>query len=123
MGTGNRRYVRFFDWYDDWQGHRYVFDLHGPRLPPVGANRIQGLWANENAIQRFVLFADGLQLFRSSPIYGLGMGAFENGVKSVQSFDYIAKYAHNHYIQTLAETGVIGLISDDAKAHADRVSG
>lgn len=78
-------------------------------LPGFIANRLQGLWANENAIQRLVFFADGMKLFQRSPIYGLGLGAFENGVKSVQSFAYVTKYAHNHYIQTLAETGVIGL--------------
>lgn len=79
-------------------------------LPGFVANRLQGLWANENAIQRFVFFADGLKLFLRSPVIGLGMGAFENGVKSVQSFGYVTKYAHNHYIQTLAETGVAGLL-------------
>ncbi len=78
-------------------------------LPGFIANRLQGLWANENAIQRFVFFEDGLKLFPRSPVYGLGLGAFENGVKSVQSFSYVTRYAHNHYIQTLAETGVIGL--------------
>ena len=40
---------------------------------------------------------------------GLGLGAFENGVRSVQTFRYDTKYAHDHYIQTLAETGCIGL--------------
>ena len=79
-------------------------------LPGFMANRLQGLWANENAIQRLVFFSDGLKLFRRSPVYGLGLGAFENGVKSVQSFAYVTKYVHNHYIQTLAETGVTGLI-------------
>lgn len=79
-------------------------------LPGFMANRLQGLFANENAIQRLVFFADGLRIFRRSPVVGLGLGAFENGVKSVQSFAYVTKYAHNHYIQTLAETGVIGLI-------------
>lgn len=78
-------------------------------LPGFMANRLQGLWANENAIQRLVFFSDGLKLFRRSPVYGLGLGAFENGAKSVQSFAYVTKYVHNHYIQTLAETGVIGL--------------
>ncbi len=79
-------------------------------LPGFMANRLQGLWANENAIQRLVFFADGMKIFRRSPIVGLGLGAFENGIKSVQSFAYVTKYAHNHYIQTLAETGVIGLV-------------
>lgn len=78
-------------------------------LPEFAANRLQGLFANQNAIQRLVFFEDGLKIFRRSPLTGMGMGAFENGVKSVQSFHYVTKYAHNHYIQTLAETGLIGL--------------
>lgn len=79
-------------------------------LPSFMANRIQGLFANQNAIQRLVFFVDGLKLFRRSPVFGLGMGAYENGIRSVQSFDYVTKYAHNHYIQALDETGIIGLI-------------
>lgn len=79
-------------------------------LPSFMANRIQGLFANQNAIQRLVFFVDGLKLFQRSPVFGLGMGAYENGIRSVQSFDYVTKYAHNHYIQTLDETGIVGLI-------------
>lgn len=79
-------------------------------LPEFIANRLQGLWANQNAIQRTVFFEDGMKLFRRSPVVGLGMGCFETAIKSVQSFFYETKYAHNHYVQTLAETGVIGLI-------------
>ncbi|MBR1496309.1 MAG: O-antigen ligase family protein [Oscillospiraceae bacterium] len=78
-------------------------------LPGFMANRLQGLWANENAIQRFVFFDDGMKLFRRSPLAGLGLGAYENGIKSVQSFFYETKYAHNHYIQALLDTGIIGL--------------
>lgn len=98
----------------------YEVELHGgsveslpldyPLLPGFIANRLQGLFANENAIQRLVFFEDGMKLFRRSPIVGLGLGAYENGIKNVQSFYYETKYAHNHYIQTLAETGVVGLI-------------
>lgn len=81
-----------------------------PLLPGFVANRLQGLWANENAIQRLVFFDDGIKLWQRSPIWGLGLGAFENGIKSVQSFYYETKYAHNHYIQSLVETGIIGLV-------------
>ncbi len=77
-------------------------------IPGFMANRLQGLFANQNAIQRTVFFDDGLKLFRRSPVFGLGMGAFENGVMGVQSFYYETKYAHNHYIQTLVETGLAG---------------
>ncbi len=79
-------------------------------LPAFAANRIQGLFANQNAIQRIVFFEDGIKLFQRNPLLGMGMGAFENGIKSVQSFYYVTKYAHNHYIQTLAETGIVGLL-------------
>lgn len=79
-------------------------------LPGFIANRLQGMFANQNAIQRLVFFNDGLKLFRRSPIAGLGIGAYENAIQSVQSFRYETKYAHNHYIQTLVETGAVGLI-------------
>ena len=79
-------------------------------LPGFIANRLQGLWANQNAIQRTVFFEDGMKLFRRSPVIGLGMGSFENGIKSVQSFYYETKYVHNHYIQALVDNGVIGLV-------------
>lgn len=79
-------------------------------LPGFIANRLQGLFANQNAIQRLVFFTDGLKLFRQSPVVGLGMGAFENRIQSVQSFRYETRYAHNHYIQALVETGIVGLI-------------
>ena len=79
-------------------------------LPGFIANRLQGLFANENAIQRLVFFSDGMKIFRRSPVVGLGLGAFENGVKSVQSFYYQTKYVHNHYIQALVDTGILGLL-------------
>lgn len=79
-------------------------------LPGFIANRLQGLWANQNAIQRFAFFADGLKMFRLSPIIGLGLGAYGNGLNMVQSFYYFTYYAHNHYIQALVETGIIGLL-------------
>lgn len=88
----------------------YSFPLKYKLLPEFISNRLQGLWANQNAIQRTVFFEDGMKLFKRSPIIGLGMGAYENAIISVQEFFYETKYAHNHYIQSLVEIGVIGLI-------------
>ena len=92
------------------EGGSVSFPLGYTLLPEFVANRLQGLWANQNAIQRLVFFEDGMKLFQRSPIIGLGMGAYENGIISVQSFYYETKYAHNHYIESLVETGIIGLI-------------
>lgn len=82
--------------------------LHYPLLPGFIANRLQGLFANQNAIQRVVFFTDGLKLFAKSPLLGLGLDAFQNFGNSVKTFDYASKYIHNHYIETLANTGIIG---------------
>lgn len=79
-------------------------------LPGFISNRIQGLFANQNFIQRGVFFKDGLKVFAQSPLVGRGMGAFEVSLFSVQDFHYETKYVHNHYIQTLLETGIVGLL-------------
>lgn len=79
-------------------------------LPGFMANRIQGLLANRSVIERLIFFEDGMKLFKKSPVVGLGLGAFENSLKSVQSYHYETKYIHNHYLQTLLDTGIIGLL-------------
>ena len=80
-------------------------------LPGFVANRIQGLWANQNAIQRLVFFQDGLRIYQQSPVFGNGLGSVEGQLFSVQDFHYETKYVHNHYIQVLAEMGIPGLLS------------
>lgn len=79
-------------------------------LPGSIANRLQGLWANQNFTQRLVFHRDGLRLFLKHPILGNGVGAFEAAVTSIQDFYYETKYVHNHYIQILLETGLAGFV-------------
>ncbi len=88
----------------------YRVPLDYKLLPDFIVRRLIGRYSVHSAGQRLVYFDDGLKLFRRSPIIGLGMGAFENGIKSVQSYYYETKYAHNHYFQTMLETGVLGLL-------------
>ena len=80
-------------------------------LPSFAANRLQGLWANQNFIQRLVFFRDGIALWKQSPIYGWGAGGVEGQLTSVQQFFYESKYIHNHFIQMLDEAGIIGFLS------------
>ncbi|MDR0434780.1 MAG: O-antigen ligase family protein [Gracilibacteraceae bacterium] len=91
-----------------YDGH--ALKLRYTLLPASIANRMQGLLANQNAIQRFVFFYDGLKIFARSPLIGLGLGGYENAIFSVQDFYYTTKYAHNHYVQILAELGLLGFI-------------
>lgn len=108
--TSSRQDVHLYEFSYSGESGNVSLPLRYRLLPSFIANRLQNLRVNDNLILRLVYFGDGLQLFRRSPIIGLGMGSFENAVKSVQSFYYETKYAHNHYIQVMAETGIVGLL-------------
>ena len=79
-------------------------------LPQLIVWRLQDPSTSTSVSQRIIYLRDGLKLFRRGPVFGLGMGAFENGFKSVQTYFYETKYVHNHYLQTMLDTGIIGLI-------------
>lgn len=79
-------------------------------LPEFIVNRLQGLWVNDNAIQRFIFFRDGIRLGMRSPIIGLGGGAYEGGVFSVADYYYQTKHVHNEFIQRYIDGGLLGLL-------------
>lgn len=79
-------------------------------LPDEILTRLQSLTTNHSAMQRLVFMRDGLAMWKQTPIFGRGLGGFENGLASVQSHFYETKYAHNHYVQLLCDLGIIGLI-------------
>lgn len=95
-----------------FEGGDVVESLHigYPLLPGFIANRLQGLRANENAIQRAAFFRDGMKVFREHPVIGAGLGGFESLIYSHQDFHYETRYVHNHYIQVLLDGGVIGFL-------------
>lgn len=80
-------------------------------LPGFVANRIQGLWANQNFIQRIIFWQDGLKIYAAHPVFGNGLGSVEGLVTSVQDFFYESRYVHNQYVQVLAEMGIPGILS------------
>lgn len=80
-------------------------------LPEFVADRIQDLSANGNVVQRGVYRQDALRLFKTAPIFGRGLGGFENGVVSVQDYYYETSHAHNHYVEVLCDLGVLGLLA------------
>lgn len=80
-------------------------------LPDNITSRLQGLRTNNSLMTRIQYVKDGWTLFLQSPILGHGLGGFENAVQSVQKYQYETKYAHNHFIQTLVDGGIIGFIT------------
>ena len=88
----------------------YALHLDYPLLPGFIANRLQGLLANQNAIQRTAFFRDGMKVFRDHPVLGAGLGGFECLIYGYQDFFYETKFVHNHYIQVLLDSGIVGFL-------------
>ena len=63
--------------------------------------------------QRLQISKDSLRLFRDHPIFGAGIGAFEIAYTPYQTVitEHAIDYAHNDYVQLLAEGGLIGLVA------------
>jgi O-antigen ligase len=61
---------------------------------------------------RVLMTKDSLKLIAQRPLLGWGLGTFSAVYPSVRSFhtNYFVNAAHNDYIQTAVETGVVGLL-------------
>lgn len=60
---------------------------------------------------RTFLFALAIQLFKTSPIFGIGWARYRTYTRGVLSSNLNNTYdAHNVYLQVLSETGIVGLV-------------
>ena len=80
-----------------------------PLLPAFAANRLLAGMGSSFSL-RWTYDRDALTLWAQAPIFGHGLGSTENLYRSVQSFQYESKYAHNHLLQTLSDTGLVGTV-------------
>lgn len=86
--------------------------LRYPWLPEAISSRLlsTNLLKNNSFVRRVEFDKDALKIFSTAPIFGRGLGSTENVTRSVQSFQYASKYAHNHLLQTMADTGLVGTV-------------
>ena len=84
--------------------------LSYPWLPDAIASRLldDRLLGGNSFTLRRIYVQDALKIIGQAPFLGHGLGSVENLTRSVQSFQYASKYAHNHLLQTLADTGLAG---------------
>lgn len=79
-------------------------------LPDNIANRLQkNIFEDSSFLMRLQYDIDGWTLFKESPLAGHGLGATEGLLTSVQPFFYESLYLHNHLLQVMDETGLLGL--------------
>lgn len=79
-------------------------------LPDSIVNRLQkNLFHDSSFLLRLQYDIDGWKLFLRSPLIGNGLGSTEGLLASVQPYFYESLYLHNHVLQVLNETGIVGL--------------
>lgn len=69
-------------------------------LPVVLLGGRSGASADSSAMERIEAWYEGIDMFRDSPLFGVGPGLFTE-------YHYLT--AHNAYVLVVAETGIIGL--------------
>ena len=86
--------------------------LSYPWLPDAISSRLLNdrLLGGNSTFMRQTYVKDTVSLFAKAPLIGHGLGSTENLTRSVQSFQYESKYAHNHLLQTMADTGLVGTV-------------
>lgn len=60
---------------------------------------------------RLVFYQDGLKMIRDFPVLGLGGRGWASAFMKYQSYGYVSREAHNHFLQTWVETGTLGLLT------------
>lgn len=86
--------------------------LNYPWLPEAISSRLlsDSLLESKSFTLRLEFDKDAWKIFSTAPLLGRGLGSTENVTRSVQSFQYESKYAHNHLLQTMADTGIVGTV-------------
>lgn len=86
--------------------------LSYPWLPDAISSRLLNdrLLGGNSTFMRQLYIKDTCALIAKAPLMGHGLGSTENLTRSVQSFQYESKYAHNHLLQTMADTGIVGTV-------------
>ena len=86
--------------------------LSYPWLPDALSSRLLNdrLFGGNSTFMRQMYVKDTCTLFAKAPLMGHGLGSTENLIRSVQSFQYESKYAHNHLLQTMSDTGIVGTV-------------
>lgn len=80
-------------------------------IPETLIGRFESLFINdESSFQRMAYYTDGLKIVREHLLFGAGGKAWEALYMKYQSFPYTSTQAHNYFLQTFIETGIIGLL-------------
>ena len=86
-----------------------VVFLFGKNL--YGNRAAQGGAIDPTVETRLLMLKDAMQMFRSHPWTGIGLNTYYKTHEKNRSLEIPPSYAHNSYIQMIAEVGIVGFMS------------
>lgn len=104
LAAGGMSYAppAFHDRYDQLMSQLHFFDSRDVPVTPD----------NFAAVERMAHWQTGIAMFESDPVLGIGVGNFNDRYREFyvhQRFSASRGHAHNYYIHSAAETGLVGL--------------
>lgn len=84
--------------------------LFGGKLMPENiGERFQNLSLTQySTLERFYFWKDAVAISEHHPLFGTGGGGWNATYRMYQSYDYSSTEVHNHFLQILVETGLVG---------------
>ncbi|MDI6756862.1 MAG: O-antigen ligase family protein [Endomicrobiia bacterium] len=80
-----------------------------PAMTFLAVAALVGKFLEPRVWDRFAWYAASVRMFASSPAFGVGVGNFAQRAAQFSSSKFMSVYAHSLYLETLSETGVVGL--------------
>jgi len=78
----------------------------------IYGNRSAGNGATDPTVQtRLLMLKDATRLFQTHPWTGIGLNTYYKNIEKSHGPSELTDYAHNSYIQILAEVGIVGFTS------------
>lgn len=81
-----------------------LYNVIGSRIESMMLYFTQTNFADESTMERFRLIREGFRIFSDNPILGVGLNNFSY-------FQVNSNYAHNNYVEILADLGIVGVLT------------
>ncbi len=87
-----------------------VFFPLGEKAAPAFARITNISLQEKNVLERGIFYKDALEVYKDNPVLGTGGGGWAGVYKQYASYAYNSRAVHNHFLQTMVETGTVGII-------------
>ncbi|TVY09792.1 O-antigen ligase family protein [Paenibacillus cremeus] len=80
-------------------------------LPDSIKHRVENInFAQHSVLERGTFYKDAVKVFYDYPFFGAGGGAWAALYEKYQNNPYVSRQTHNFFMQSLVETGLVGLL-------------